>query len=103
MGSVAVFELFTSDQGDTTLALLAPIGACDGSMACTKDQVHTIRTSAEVKALPKLATRREHRQASSMIEVLVLGYAEAHGLAAPASNPPGTPGSNTTNPANDPE
>lgn len=66
-------------------------------MARSKDQVLTIRTSAEVKALLKLAAERERRSASSMVEVLILSYAQAHGLAVPASNPPGSPGSDTTN------
>jgi uncharacterized protein (DUF1778 family) len=50
-------------------------------MARTKNEVLTIRTTAEVKALLKLAAERERRSAASMIEVLVLEYAEAHGLA----------------------
>ena len=49
-------------------------------MARTKNEVLTIRTTAEVKALLKLAAERERRSAASMIEVLVLDYAEAHGL-----------------------
>ena len=49
-------------------------------MARTKNEVLTIRTTAEVKALLKLAALRERRSAASMIEVLVLDYAEAHGL-----------------------
>lgn len=50
------------------------------SMARTKNEVLTIRTTAEVKALLKLAAERERRSAASMIEVLVLDYAKAHGL-----------------------
>ncbi len=50
-------------------------------MARTKNEVLTIRTTAEVKALLKLAAERERRSAASMIEVLVLDYANAHGLA----------------------
>jgi uncharacterized protein (DUF1778 family) len=56
-------------------------------MARTKNEVLTIRTTAEVKALLKLAAERERRSAASMIEVLVLDYAEAHGLAVPESDP----------------
>ena len=52
-------------------------------MARTKNEVLTIRTTAEVKALLKLAALRERRSAASMIEVLVLDYAEAHGLDVP--------------------
>ena len=50
-------------------------------MPRTKNEVLTIRTTAEVKALLKLAAEREHRSAASMVEVLVLNYADAHGLA----------------------
>jgi uncharacterized protein (DUF1778 family) len=49
-------------------------------MARTKNEVLTIRTTAEVKALLKLAAERERRSVASMIEVLVLDYAKAHGL-----------------------
>ena len=52
-------------------------------MARTKNEVLTIRTTAEVKALLKLAAERERRSAASMIEVLVLDYAKAHGLTVP--------------------
>ncbi|UHD18311.1 hypothetical protein [Thiocapsa bogorovii] len=69
-------------------------------MARTKKKVLTIRTSVEVKALLKLSAERERRSASSMIEVLVLSYAEAHGLAVPASNQPETTGSITIKKAN---
>ena len=53
-------------------------------MARSKTQVLTMRTTAEVKALIKLAAEREHRSRASMIEVLVLDYAKAQGLAVPA-------------------
>jgi len=56
-------------------------------MARTKNEVLTIRTTAEVKALLKLAAERERRSAASMVEVLVLDYAKAHGLAAPETGP----------------
>ena len=52
-------------------------------MPRAKNEVLTIRTTAEVKALLKLAAEREHRSAASMVEVLVLDYAQAHGLAVP--------------------
>lgn len=57
------------------------------AMARTKNEVLTIRTTAEVKDLLKLAAERERRSAASMVEILVLEYAEAHGLAAPESGP----------------
>ena len=41
----------------------------------TKNEVLTIRTTAEVKALLKLAADRESRSAASMVEVLVLDSA----------------------------
>jgi len=52
-------------------------------MPRTKNEVLTIRTTAKVKALLKLAAERERRSAASMIEVLVLDYADVHGLRAP--------------------
>ena len=51
------------------------------SVARTKNEVLTIRTTSEVKALLKLAAECERRSAASMIEVLVLDYAKAHGFA----------------------
>ncbi len=49
-------------------------------MARTKNEVLTIRTTAEVKALLKLAAEREHRSAATMIEVLVLDYCEQNDI-----------------------
>ena len=63
-------------------------------MPRTKNEVLTIRTTADVKALLKLAAERERRSASSMIEVLVLDYARSHRLTVPDSDPPGRKGSN---------
>ena len=63
-------------------------------MARTKNEVLTIRTTAEVKALLRLAAERERRSAASMIEVLVLDYANAHGLIAPVSDLPERKGVN---------
>lgn len=51
-------------------------------MSRLKDETITIRTSAEIKALLKLAAEREHRSAASMMEVLILEYAQAHRLKA---------------------
>lgn len=45
-----------------------------------KDETLSIRTSAEVKQLLRLAAEREHRSVASMLEVLILNYAQAHGL-----------------------
>ena len=47
-----------------------------------KDETLSIRTSADIKQLLKLAAAREHRSVASMIEVLVLAYAQEHGLEA---------------------
>jgi uncharacterized protein (DUF1778 family) len=58
-------------------------------MKSTKDQTLSIRTSAEIKQLVRQAADLEHRSIASMIEVLVLAYAQQHGLSynAPVSKP----------------
>lgn len=61
-------------------------------MAGLKDETLSIRTSAEVKALLKQAAEREHRSVASMVEVLILAYAQEHKLKAargPASRSKG--------------
>ncbi|AUA58361.1 Uncharacterised protein [Achromobacter spanius] len=45
-----------------------------------KDETLSIRTSSDIKRLLRAAADREHRSIASMIEVLVLAYAETHGL-----------------------
>ena len=62
-------------------------------MPRAKNKVLTIRTTAEVKALLKLAAEGERRSAASMVEVLVLDYARSHGLTVPDSDRPGLKGS----------
>lgn len=47
-----------------------------------KHETLSIRTSADIKQLVKLAAAREHRSVASMIEVLILAYAQGHGLEA---------------------
>lgn len=47
-----------------------------------KDETLSIRTSAEIKQLLKLAAVEEHRSVASMVETLVLAYAQEHGLEA---------------------
>jgi len=47
-----------------------------------KDETLSIRTSAEVKELLRMAAERERRSIASMIEVLILAYADQHGLKA---------------------
>lgn len=58
-------------------------------MRSTKDETLSIRTSAEIKQLVRQAAEREHRSIASMIEVLVLAYAQKNGLSytAPAAKP----------------
>lgn len=64
-------------------------------MARIKNEVLTIRTTAEVKALLKLAAERERRSAASMVEVLVLDYAKSHDLAVPNPDRPARKASKT--------
>jgi uncharacterized protein (DUF1778 family) len=49
-----------------------------------KVETLSIRTSVNIKQLLKLAAAKEHRSVASMIEVLVLAYAQEHGLKVPA-------------------
>lgn len=49
-------------------------------MSRLKDETLSIRTSAPIKELLRSAAEREHRSVASMIEILVLEYARAHGL-----------------------
>jgi len=57
-----------------TLALGTPL------MTRLKDETLSIRTSADIKQLLRLAADRERRSVASMIEILVVNYAKAHGL-----------------------
>jgi uncharacterized protein (DUF1778 family) len=45
-----------------------------------KDETLSIRTSADIKQILRLAAEREHRSVASMVEILVLAYAKEHGL-----------------------
>lgn len=54
-------------------------------MSRLKDETLSIRTSAEIKQLLRLAADRERRSVASMIEVLVLEYARVHELKASSS------------------
>lgn len=49
-------------------------------MSRLKDETLSIRTSAEVKQLLRVAAERERRSIASMVEVLILDYADRHGL-----------------------
>lgn len=56
-------------------------------MSRLKDETLSIRTSAEIKRLLRMAAEREHRSIAQMMEVLILAYAQQHGLnAGGASN-----------------
>lgn len=45
-----------------------------------KDETLSIRTSADIKTMLREAADREHRSIASMVEVLVMDYAEKHGI-----------------------
>ena len=45
-----------------------------------KDETLSIRTSAEIKQLLRLAAEGERRSLASMVEILVLEYARARNL-----------------------
>lgn len=49
-----------------------------------KVETLSIRTSADIKQLLRMAAEREHRSIASMVEVLILAYAQQHGLKADA-------------------
>ena len=44
-----------------------------------KDETLSIRTSAEVKRLLRMAAEKERRSIASMVEVLILSYAREQG------------------------
>ncbi|MFY7913135.1 MAG: hypothetical protein ACOVPA_00495 [Rubrivivax sp.] len=54
-------------------------------MRTPKSETLSIRTSAEVKLLLRLAAEREHRSISSMLEVLIREHANKLGLQAQAA------------------
>lgn len=45
-----------------------------------KDETLSIRTSVEIKQLLRLAAEQERRSVASMVEILVLEYAQTHNL-----------------------
>lgn len=53
-------------------------------MPRNKCETLSIRTTAEIKDLIRQAAEREHRSVASMLEVLVLSYAEQSGIKASA-------------------
>jgi uncharacterized protein (DUF1778 family) len=52
-------------------------------MSRAKSETLTLRTTPEIKELLRLAADREHRSATSMVEVLILQYARTAGLPIP--------------------
>lgn len=62
-----------------------------------KDETLSIRTSADIKQMLRMAAEKEHRSIASMMEVLILNYAQEHGLVAelwPTEGPKKKKGSN---------
>lgn len=53
-------------------------------MSRTKTQTLTLRTTAEIKQLLRMAAEREHRSVASMVEILVLEYARQAKLSPPS-------------------
>lgn len=47
-----------------------------------KDETLSIRTSADIKRLLRMAAQNEHRSLASMVEVLILNHARKLGLTA---------------------
>jgi uncharacterized protein (DUF1778 family) len=45
-----------------------------------KDETLSIRTSTGIKTMLREAANREHRSIASMVEVLVMDYAQKHGI-----------------------
>ena len=45
-----------------------------------KDETLSIRTSAGIKSMLRAAADKEHRSVASMIEVLVMEYAQKNGI-----------------------
>lgn len=50
-----------------------------------KDETISILTSADIKLLLRMSAEKEHRSIASKIEVLILNYAQEHGLKADAA------------------
>ncbi|MFU7349024.1 hypothetical protein [Pseudomonas paraeruginosa] len=61
-------------------------------MSRLKDETLSIRTSAEIKQLLRMAADRERRSVASMVEILVLEYARNHDLS--LNHPDGEPKAN---------
>jgi hypothetical protein len=70
---LSIFTLQTAVHSHYTFALVVV-------MSGLKTETLSIRTSADIKRLLRLAAEQEHRSVASMIEVLVLDYASKHRL-----------------------
>lgn len=55
-------------------------------MATTKTATVTFRIDPDVKEALRTAAAREHRSIANMVEVLIIGYCEQHGIAIPTRN-----------------
>lgn len=55
-----------------------------------KGETLSIRTSADIKQLLRMAAEKEHRSIASMMEVLILNYAQEHALKADVRSTEGT-------------
>jgi len=55
-----------------------------------KDETLSLRTSADIKLLLRMAAEKERRSIASMMEVLILNYAQEHGLKADVQSTEGT-------------
>lgn len=49
-------------------------------MKLPKRETLSIRTTSDIKQLLRIGAEREHRSVASMMEVLILDYAQHHGL-----------------------
>lgn len=58
-------------------------------MKCPKDETVSIRTSADIKQLLRMAAEKERRSIASMMEVLILDYARTHCLSLDENEPRG--------------
>lgn len=54
-------------------------------MATIKTSTLTFRIDPKLKDALRLAADREHRSISNMVEVLIRGYCDQHGIAIPSS------------------
>ena len=66
--------------GKAKCSTFAPLHWKVTAMSRLKDETLSIRTSAEIKQLLRVAAERERRSVASMIEILVLEYARKHDL-----------------------